>query len=409
MIKTIYYLRWVCFFGILIGGIINSYSNQSNQQSIFWLSSLIYALSNLTLGFLSSKTKINHQIIILSTIIFDSLFLFFLIAKLGGSHNPFAILYIFIACVAATSLNRNSYIFSILVILTLLGMIYSGWFDPHAHHQSQNLKNHLQGMWIANSLAVLISSLWIYYLRKLNQKLEIKNLENQRIIFDLEKMDSLGKMMATTSHKINTSLGTIKLALSELNDQSVIENKKDRTEWIDHCKKALIQIDEVIGRMRLNEKKSNQNQLEKINLTQYLETSALNWAKPRKIDLETNINHQKFDTNLDTAEEIRDILFLLFDNAYQAYEDSFVSPKIIFSMIEKDKKLILKIEDFGSGMSEEIKNKVFDPLFTTKAQGTGIGLYSCYQTVKKLEGKIEIKSKIDQGTQVTIILPTKSI
>jgi two-component system cell cycle sensor histidine kinase/response regulator CckA len=65
----------------------------------------------------------------------------------------------------------------------------------------------------------------------------------------------------------------------------------------------------------------------------------------------------------------------------------------------------LTVTDTGRGMTPEVKGRMFEPLFTTKARGTGLGLNSVAYTVRELDGTIAVDSGVDRGTTVTIVLP----
>ena len=65
----------------------------------------------------------------------------------------------------------------------------------------------------------------------------------------------------------------------------------------------------------------------------------------------------------------------------------------------------LTVADMGRGMCPEVIGRVFEPLFTTKARGTGFGLNSVAHTVKVLQGTIAVESGVDRGTMVTVTLP----
>jgi signal transduction histidine kinase len=58
-------------------------------------------------------------------------------------------------------------------------------------------------------------------------------------------------------------------------------------------------------------------------------------------------------------------------------------------------------------MSEEVKNKIFEPFFTTKpvGEGTGLGMSLSYSIIQEHKGRIEVKSKLGQGTMITLYLP----
>jgi two-component system sensor histidine kinase HydH len=73
-----------------------------------------------------------------------------------------------------------------------------------------------------------------------------------------------------------------------------------------------------------------------------------------------------------------------------------------------DKKMCrISVSDTGSGMSEETKSKMFDPFYTTKKSGTGLGLAVSHRIVERHNGYFEINSVVNAGTTVTIVLPLK--
>ena len=73
--------------------------------------------------------------------------------------------------------------------------------------------------------------------------------------------------------------------------------------------------------------------------------------------------------------------------------------------------LCLEITDTGSGMSQEVQKKIFDPYFTTKAEGkgTGLGLSTVYSIVKNCQGDIFVKSMPGKGTSFTVLLPVVAV
>ena len=74
----------------------------------------------------------------------------------------------------------------------------------------------------------------------------------------------------------------------------------------------------------------------------------------------------------------------------------------------KDSFLEMKIVDTGSGISEEAIGKIFDPLYTMKAKGIGLGLAVCKSIIDRHKGNIGVESKEGEGTTFTIKLPLKS-
>lgn len=104
--------------------------------------------------------------------------------------------------------------------------------------------------------------------------------------------------------------------------------------------------------------------------------------------------------------EINQCLLHTINNALDAVQNNGII-KLLTSYNEKEKQIIVKIIDNGTGMSEEILKQAFSPFFTTKpvGSGTGIGLTITERIVKRHGGKIKLASKAGEGTTVTISVP----
>lgn len=71
----------------------------------------------------------------------------------------------------------------------------------------------------------------------------------------------------------------------------------------------------------------------------------------------------------------------------------------------KENKFIIEVSDNGCGMSAETVSKIFEPYFTTKANGTGLGMTMVYKIIKEFSGEIFVESKENNGTKFTVIFP----
>jgi signal transduction histidine kinase len=68
-------------------------------------------------------------------------------------------------------------------------------------------------------------------------------------------------------------------------------------------------------------------------------------------------------------------------------------------------EVVLQFEDTGSGIPAEQMNKIFDPFFSTKPTGTGLGLFVSYGIIQNHHGTIEVESTVNAGTTFTVRLP----
>jgi len=104
--------------------------------------------------------------------------------------------------------------------------------------------------------------------------------------------------------------------------------------------------------------------------------------------------------------ELEQVFINLFANARDALA-STSQPQITVTLQSASNGVIVRFADNGHGISEENKGRVFDSLFTTKPDGTGLGLWLCLSVIEQMNGTIKAESTIDQGTTFIICLPSR--
>jgi len=112
--------------------------------------------------------------------------------------------------------------------------------------------------------------------------------------------------------------------------------------------------------------------------------------------------------------QLEQVFLNLISNARDALDDSGERKKelIIASALSEDgggRSVVVSVKDTGVGIPPEILEKVLEPFFSTKpvGKGTGLGLSLCFGIVEAHRGRLEIKSKQGEGTEVRIILPVQ--
>ena len=104
----------------------------------------------------------------------------------------------------------------------------------------------------------------------------------------------------------------------------------------------------------------------------------------------------------------RDVIMNISQNSLAAIKSKFADKdggKLTIDSGEKDNKYILKISDNGCGMSDETLAKLFEPYYTTKANGTGLGMTMVYKIIKEFSGDITVDSKEGEGTSFILSFP----
>jgi len=238
------------------------------------------------------------------------------------------------------------------------------------------------------------------------QKLRENKMFQERLR-EAEHLITFGQLSKTIAHEIRNPLNFINLSIDYLLDKLKNENlNKDYLNLLQNMKQEIYRINNLITEyleytkpLKLNKKPVNI--LEIINdVISLIEIS----AQQKGINIITNYNvDNNLVLNLDT-DLIKSCLLNIITNALQAMENSPVKNLFIETQLENN-NLLIKIKDTGEGVPEEIKEKIFEPFFSTKKGGLGIGLPLAKKIIEEHKGKIEFLSKLGQGSEVKIYLP----
>ena len=121
--------------------------------------------------------------------------------------------------------------------------------------------------------------------------------------------------------------------------------------------------------------------------------------------IEFSTENNEILTLFDRTQLIR-IVTNLLNNAIQAIPENRV-PMILVRVSSNKNNIVINIQDNGNGISEENRSKIFEPSFTTKSSGMGLGLSMIQSIIKAYNGSITFKTKENQGTTFKIIFPKK--
>ncbi|HGJ63980.1 TPA: HAMP domain-containing protein [bacterium] len=122
---------------------------------------------------------------------------------------------------------------------------------------------------------------------------------------------------------------------------------------------------------------------------------------PDNIKIQKNLAENLPQLMVD-ADQIRQVLHNLISNAIDAMPEG--GQLILSTKLDEDGYIVMQVKDNGCGMSEEVRQKIFTPYFTTKEKGTGLGMSIVAQTIEEHEGIISIESIQGVGTIITIRL-----
>ncbi|TRZ80729.1 MAG: GHKL domain-containing protein [Nitrosopumilales archaeon] len=213
-----------------------------------------------------------------------------------------------------------------------------------------------------------------------------------------ERLAVLGEFSARINHDLRNPLSIIKNSTSLIKEKDLtLEQKVKQCDTIERAIFRIThQIEDVLDFVEL------QNMEIKPCLVSQIIANAWSEIRLPKNKTELQMTYEN-DVTIDCDQEQIKIAFKnILLNAVQSMD---YQGKINITISEVANRVQVEIEDNGPGISEEILPKIFDPLFTTKQIGTGLGLSSCNNIIKSHRGKISVNTKMDAGTRFTIDLP----
>lgn len=217
-----------------------------------------------------------------------------------------------------------------------------------------------------------------------------------------DKIAALGQLTLGLAHELRTPLGTIK-ALAGLIELNLQEEAPDVKRYISVLNNEVNRLDKLSrelldfgGRRSLNREWVNINSL----LERILYLSSLN-RTPRGVSIVKELEPDLPEVFGD-PENLLHALMNLVLNAFDALEGE---GSIRVMTTRKKDEVVIEIRDTGSGIPGENQQKIFDPFYTTKENGTGLGLSVAHTLISDHQGRIELESQPQQGTAFRVHLP----
>ncbi|MFY0688688.1 MAG: GHKL domain-containing protein [Cyclobacteriaceae bacterium] len=262
---------------------------------------------------------------------------------------------------------------------------------------------------------------------------DLKSAQSQLI--HAEKMSSLGQLTAGIVHEINNPVNFVKGGIEILGRtmttnlkllQELIDHKHDNDEMhviLDKIREELTYSNEVVPQI-VKDMMFGTNRIEEI-VNGLRIFSRQDDVKPQLLNIHSIIDSallilkskteevakviKDYDHKIDPIEcyggQLNQVFVNIISNAIDAMEEGTIR----ICTKNKTKKVVVTIEDDGSGMTSEVKRRIFDPFYTTKevGKGTGLGMSISYSIIQEHNGKISVESDEGKGTKFTIALMKK--
>ena len=249
---------------------------------------------------------------------------------------------------------------------------------------------------------------------ELEHLVEQRTRENKEIEAQLihsEKMASLGVLTAGVAHKINNPLKLIQSGIyrieNTLESDFNFEEKSNRLKTIlEHMQIGVDRTSDIVKSLNTFSRKDHKGK-EEFDLHTIIDNclTILNHELKEKC----TVKKQYHDTSIlmtGNMENLHQVFLNILKNAVQAIEKEG-KIKIITRHLNRENVYEIIISDNGKGISEENISKIYDPFFTTKkaGEGLGLGLSIVFKIINDHKGTIKYDSKLNKGTKVTITIP----
>jgi len=315
--------------------------------------------------------------------------------------------------------------------------IKSGLSDEEATKYSFIIEgNILHKWWFIPMLAlcfIILLSVLVYFFSLYSLR---QQLREQQII-QREKLSSMVDLTTGVAHEIQNPLNfvnnfsevSIEL-LEEVEEEIENESLEDIKELTGFLTENVKKINEhgnrasKIIKSMLDHSKPGTGQREIIDLNNLLEEyahRALLNAQSKyadiNIEFDKNLENKVINVNV-VPQDIGRVFNNILSNAFYAVaekaslvtNDQMVGeyvPKVTISSVIKSRKVSISISDNGNGMPDNLKEKIFQPFFTTKptGEGTGLGLSLSYDIIKAHGGELSVESEIGVGSTFKVVLP----
>ena len=234
-----------------------------------------------------------------------------------------------------------------------------------------------------------------------NDLTEVKRLEAE--VQRVHTLAALGEMAATVAHEIRNPLGGIAGYAGMLERDLGSEDPNRRL--VHKIIEGVARLNRIVSSLLTYTRPLRLN-VYPVNLTELVEEAtaffAIDVERSREdIHIERRYADRELTCRID-PEQLQQVILNLLQNAMQAMPEGGT---ITVDVHAENSEGIFTISDTGVGMDDDVREKLFTPFFTTKEDGTGLGLVTSKKIIDAHNGQIRVDSEPGRGTQFSISLP----
>lgn len=407
--------RWVLLGLVSLGWTLQTISPGLFDRMVSWFPPapeptgtaavmVILTLSNLwVMRFVLARGKATTAMAGVHLLV-DSAALTALLALSGGVTNAFTTMY-FVPMTLATQLSpRWTWAVAAMCLMGFAGLFVLAPAPAGPPGHEEHFLGHVRGMWVAFGMSAAFMT---YFVHRIALSLARQRAELARLRLAAaqdRQLAALGTLAAGAAHELGSPLGTIGMLAADL----AVMQEEERREAITTMRQEIARCKQILQKMSSPEVRVGSLRPEVEPWALSMVTAELRGSTGEvRLQFESDAAVRGGATTTQPPEVVLQILRAVVSNAADACRGRAGSKGVTLRVTATEEHAVITVIDDGTGMAPQAAAAAFDPFFSTKAegQGMGLGLYLARAHLRQLGGTIDLESQPGRGTTVHVRFP----
>ena len=254
--------------------------------------------------------------------------------------------------------------------------------------------------WILSIHALMAQVIMMVVLTCLLEKI-IANMKAREAFLQSERYHLISELSASVAHEIRNPL-TVTSGFLQLLSKSESISPKEKT-YVEFSLQELNRAEQIVSDFLAFSKPQSDNMVysDLKEETEYVKNILIPYARMHNVDIQLSFHNslaKKFDKS-----QMQQCLINLYKNGIEAMKEK--GGILSIEVSEHNRNILISIKDTGNGMTAEEVSNIGKPYYSTKVEGTGLGMLMVHSIIHKLKAQIKVESEKGKGTTFTITIP----
>jgi two-component system sensor histidine kinase RegB len=373
----------------------------------------VAAASNAALGLWARHPRGIREWMLWGVMALDVVLLTVLLDFSGGPFNPFSTLYLVHIALAAVVLRAGWTWALVGLASACFGTLFvrhlwvpgEGGGAAHPHHHINDVRLHLEGMWVAFGVA---AGFIVYFVQRVTRALAEREAElvaARAVTARNEKLAALATLAAGAAHELSTPLSTIAVVARELERHAELSPASREDAQL--IRQQVARCHDILAQMGADAGASHGEAFVLVTPAALVEGALEGLRDRERVRVEV-AGLGREEAVAVPARALTHAIRGVVKNALQASPEG---APVRLALVREAAGWKLSVEDSGVGMPAEVLARAGEPFFTTKppGEGMGLGLFLARAVLDQLGGRLELRSAQGQGTRVELTWPAGSL